>query len=106
MEEIKEKKKAQKAEAIAKAKFAARRSPRSRDVNIFYDESSKEEKKKPKLKPKPKPKMASPPKKRKIKVCHFKSFLTLCSDSVQSPCRSCFEMLAVYHVAWSPPPLY
>ena len=90
MEEIKEKKKAQKAEAIAKAKFAARRSPRSRDVNIFYDESSKEEKNKPKLKPKPKPKMASPPKKRKIKVCHFKSFLTLCSDSVQSPCRSCF----------------
>ena len=35
MEEIKEKKKDQKAEAIAKAKYAARRSPRSRDVKVF-----------------------------------------------------------------------
>ena len=105
MDEIKEKKKAQKAEAIAKAKFAARRSPRSRDVNIFYDESSKEEKNKPKLKAKPKPKMASPPKKRKIKVCRLKSFLTPCLDSVRTTCRSCFEIVVVYHVTWYPPPL-
>ena len=69
MDEIKEKKKAQKAEAIAKAKLAARRSPRSKNVKVFYGESSEEEKKKPK----PKPKMAFPPKKRKIKVCCLKS---------------------------------
>ena len=35
LDEIKEKKKAQKAEAIAKAKLDARRSPRSRDVRVF-----------------------------------------------------------------------
>ena len=69
LEEIKEKKKAQKAEAIAKAKFAARRSPRSKNVKVFYGESSEEEKKKPKSKPK----MGSSIKKRKIKVCHLKS---------------------------------
>ena len=72
-----EKKKAQKAEAIAKGKFAARRSPRSRDVKVFYGKSSKEEEEeKKKKKPKPKPKMASPPKKCKIKVCRLKSFST------------------------------
>ena len=70
MDEIKEKKKVQKAEDIAKAKLAARRSPRSKNAKVFYGESSKEEKKKPKQS---KPKMTSPPKKRNIKVCHLKS---------------------------------
>ena len=73
---IKEKKRAQKADAIAKAKLESRRSPRSKNVRVFYGESSEEEKKKPK--PKPKPKMTSPPKKRKIKVCRLKSSLTPC----------------------------
>ena len=76
MDEIKEKKRAQKADAIAKAKLESRRSPRSKNVRVFYGESSEEEKKKPK--PKPKPKMTSPPKKRKIKVCRLKSSSTPC----------------------------
>ena len=42
---------------------------RSKNVKVFYGESSEEEKKKPKFKPK----MTSPPKKRKIKVCCLKS---------------------------------